>query len=247
MRVPVIGQYTSPYPSMLESALGLLTASSFPAVVKASDEMLKASGVKLVGFEKVGSGLCTAVVRGKTADVRIAIEVGQEVAEREFGQFVSSTVIPRPLANLEAVLPIGVRLDRYVRKQSLSETGNQAIGLIETRGLPALLGACDAMLKSAEVLLIGYEKIGSGLCTAIIQGRSADVVEAIQVGLYAAQRIGEVHAIAVIPRPLDDLEQSLPLAMCMLEERQPLAIPTVVREPVADLVEIERQGQTPER
>ena len=91
-----------------DSALGLVTTRSFPAIVGTADMMLKSSGVTLVGYEKIGSGYCTAVVRGNTAEVKLAVEVGIETAEK-FGQFISSTVIPRPLPNLEAVLPIGGR------------------------------------------------------------------------------------------------------------------------------------------
>ena len=88
-----------------QSSLGLVSTLSFPVIVSTADAMLKASGVTLVGFEKIGSGHCTAIVRGGIADVRLAVEVGAETAEK-FGQLVSSLVIPRPLPNLEAVLPI---------------------------------------------------------------------------------------------------------------------------------------------
>jgi carbon dioxide concentrating mechanism protein CcmO len=95
--------------------------------------MLKASGVTLVGYEKIGSGHCTAIVRVELADVRLAVDVGARTAE-QFGQLISSSLIPRPLANLEVVLPIGSRLAQLNQRQVDSRLSNQAIGLLETRG-----------------------------------------------------------------------------------------------------------------
>ncbi|NES44810.1 BMC domain-containing protein, partial [Moorena sp. SIO2C4] len=102
-----------------------------------------------------------------------------------------------------------------------------------------MVGASDAMLKAANVQLTAYETIGAGLCTAIIRGRVADVAVALQVGMAEAQRIGELTAVTVIPRPLEDLEKSLPVASCLMEEQpQPLRIPVKVKEAEKELVEL---------
>jgi Carbon dioxide concentrating mechanism/carboxysome shell protein len=93
-----------------DSALGLVSTRSFPAIVGTADMMLKSAGVHLVGYEKIGSGHCTAIVRGAIADVRLAVEAGEQTA-KQFDQFVSSLVIPRPFPNLEIVLPINSRLN----------------------------------------------------------------------------------------------------------------------------------------
>ena len=85
-----------------DSALGLVSTKSFPAIVGTADMMLKSAQVTLVGYEKIGSGHCTAVVRGKIADVRLAVEEGARTAE-QFGQLVSKLVIARPMPNLEAI------------------------------------------------------------------------------------------------------------------------------------------------
>ena len=69
------------------TALGLVSTSSFPAIVGTADMMLKSAGVHLVGYEKIGSGQCTAIVRGGIADVRLAVEAGVQTAE-QFGQLV---------------------------------------------------------------------------------------------------------------------------------------------------------------
>lgn len=78
---------------------------------------------------------------------------------------------------------------------------NEAIGMIETKGFTAAIEGADAMLKAANVQIVGIEKIGSGLVTIIVQGDVAAVKAATEVGAEAAQRVGELVAIHVIPRP----------------------------------------------
>src|ERR1700676_2178750 len=89
--------------------------------------------------------------------------------------------------------------------------GLEALGMIETKGLVALIEASDAMMKSANVTLLGWQKIGSGLVTAYVVGDVAAVKAAIDAGAAAAGRIGEVVGVQVIPRPHDDLGSVLPL------------------------------------
>ncbi len=85
-----------------------------------------------------------------------------------------------------------------------------AIGFIETRGLTAALEAADTMLKSAEVKLVGMEKIGSGLITVTIQGDVGAVKAATEAGSDAATRLGELVAVHVIPRPHNNMSAILP-------------------------------------
>jgi len=220
-----------------ESALGLVSTRSFPAIIGTADMMLKSAGVILVGYEKIGSGYCTAIIRGKVADVRLAVEEGARVAE-QFGQFVSKSVIPRPMPNMEVIFPLGSRLAELAfEQQGSSRLSNQAIGLLETRGFPAMVGAADAMLKAANVQMAAYETIGDGLCTAIIRGSVADVAVAVEAGMYEAERIGELNAVMVIPRPLEDLEHTLPIASCWIEKPEPLPVLT----PKALKQEVEKQ------
>ena len=82
---------------------------------------------------------------------------------------------------------------------------NQALGMIETKGLVALFEATDAMLKAANVTFSGWEKVGSGLVTAFVEGDVAAVKAATDVGASAARRVGELSTVQVIPRPHDDL------------------------------------------
>ena len=218
-----------------DMALGLVSTQSFPAIVGTADMMLKSSGVHLVGYEKIGGGYCTAIIRGKVAEVRLAVDTGAQTAQ-QFGQFVSKLVIPRPFPNLEIILPISSRLTHLAKKGS--RLSNKAVGLVETKGFPAMVGAADAMLKAADVTLMSYERIGAGLCTAIIRGSVADVAVAVEAGMFEAERIGELNAVMVIPRPLEDLEQALPLASCWIEQRQPLRVPINVKEQEKEVVKL---------
>ncbi len=215
----------------------MVSTISFPAIVGTADMMLKSATVRLVGYEKVGNGFCTAIVRGQITDVRMAVEAGAETA-REFGQLVSTIVIPRPYPNLEAILPISTKLSQLTDGR-YSRLSNQAIGLLETRGFPAMVGAADMMLKSADVHLAGYETIGAGLCTAIIRGNVADVAIAIEAGMYEAERIGEFHTLMIIPRPLDDLEETLPTSEYWIETPTPVSIPMLeLQEQERELVQL---------
>jgi len=89
---------------------------------------------------------------------------------------------------------------------------NQAIGMIETKGVVALIEACDAMLKSASVEMLGWDKAGAGLVTAFVGGDVAAVKAAVDAGADAAGRVGEVISVHVIPRPHDELGGMIPSA-----------------------------------
>ena len=86
----------------------------------------------------------------------------------------------------------------------------EALGMIETRGLTAAIEAADAMVKAAEVVLVGTEKIGSGLVSVMVRGDVGAVKAAVEAGTAAAERLGEVIATHVIPRPHGDVEKILP-------------------------------------
>lgn len=86
---------------------------------------------------------------------------------------------------------------------------NQALAIVETRGLTAAIEAADAMLKAANVEIVGTEKIGSGLVSVMVQGDVGAVKAAAEVGAEAAQRVGELIAVHVIPRPHSDVAKLL--------------------------------------
>ncbi len=87
----------------------------------------------------------------------------------------------------------------------------EALGMVETKGLVATIEAADAMVKAANVQLVGYEKIGAGFETAIVRGDVAAVKAATDAGAAAARRVGELVGVHVIPRPSDDLEKIFPI------------------------------------
>ena len=87
----------------------------------------------------------------------------------------------------------------------------EALGMVETRGLVASIEAADTMLKAANVVLVGTEKIGSGLVTVMVRGDVGAVKSAVESGAEAAGRLGELVATHVIPRPHNDVEKILPI------------------------------------
>ncbi len=97
--------------------------------------------------------------------------------------------------------------DYNTKKESLQM---EALGMVETRGLVASIEAADAMVKAANVTLIGTEKIGSGLVSVMVRGDVGAVKAAVEAGGTAAARLGEVIATHVIPRPHSDVEKILP-------------------------------------
>lgn len=87
----------------------------------------------------------------------------------------------------------------------------EALGMVETRGLVASIEAADAMLKAANVSLVGTEKIGSGLVSVMVRGDVGAVQAAVEAGSSSASRLGELVATHVIPRPHSDVEKILPV------------------------------------
>jgi len=87
---------------------------------------------------------------------------------------------------------------------------NEALGMIETRGLVGSIEAADAMVKAANVVLIGYVQIGAAYVTVMVRGDVGSVKAATDAGAAAARRVGELVAVHVIPRPHPDMEKILP-------------------------------------
>jgi ethanolamine utilization protein EutM len=125
--------------------------------------------------------------------------------------------IPGPIVYGHAACPpqedgsVG-QLDRISERWNKILTTYEALGMIETKGLVAMVEAADAMVKSANVKLIGYEKIGAGYVTALVRGDVAAVRAATDAGAAAARKVGELVAVHVIPRPHKELDDVLPIA-----------------------------------
>ena len=85
----------------------------------------------------------------------------------------------------------------------------KALGILETKGLVCVVEALDAMLKTADVSYAGQKRVGSGLVTVLVEGDVAAVKAAVDAGAQAAQRVGELRSVHVIPRPVDAVKQHI--------------------------------------
>jgi len=100
----------------------------------------------------------------------------------------------------------------------MADFNTDALGMIETRGFTAMVEASDAMVKAAKVELIGYEKTGGGYVTAIVRGDVAAVRAAVDAGVRAAEKVGEIVSTHVIPRPHENVDTALPLGRGKLKK-----------------------------
>ena len=113
----------------------------------------------------------------------------------------------KPAAKAAAPAPAGQKAEPKKEEKTMAL---EALGMVETRGLTAAIEAADAMTKAANVVLVGTEKIGSGLVTVMVRGDVGAVKAAVESGSDAASRLGELVAVHVIPRPHADVEKILP-------------------------------------
>ena len=104
------------------------------------------------------------------------------------------------------------KVEKVVKAEKKEEVkmAQEALGMVETRGLVAAIEAADSMLKAANVVLVGTEKIGSGLVSVMVRGDVGAVKSAVEVGSSNAAKLGELVATHVIPRPHNDVEKILP-------------------------------------
>ncbi|MBI2503128.1 MAG: BMC domain-containing protein [Candidatus Latescibacteria bacterium] len=185
---------------MSSPALGILETRGMAALVGAADVMVKAAQVEICGRHGVGSAWVTVLVEGEVAAVEAALRAGQEEAAK-YGELISAEVIARP-EGLEGMPHRTGSQDRPV--------GNQALGLLETRGLTPLIGGADAMAKAAAVSIEGWAAIGGALVHVIARGDVAAVQTALEAGRLAAAQCGDVIATLLIPQPASGLGRMLP-------------------------------------
>jgi microcompartment protein CcmL/EutN len=98
-----------------------------------------------------------------------------------------------------------------------------ALGMVECRGMVAMVEAADAMVKAANVHLIGYEKVDAGLVTAIVRGEVGAVKAAVEAGAAAARKVGEVVSTHIIPRPHGEVDQGIPVLHTGETNRKPIS------------------------
>ncbi|MFV0362023.1 MAG: BMC domain-containing protein [Suipraeoptans sp.] len=120
------------------------------------------------------------------------------------------TTAKAPAKTIQRVRAAKPAAQTTVTNKEEKRMAQEALGMIETRGLVASIEAADTMLKAANVVLIGTEKIGSGLVSVMVRGDVGAVKSAVESGAEAAGRLGELVATHVIPRPHNDVEKILP-------------------------------------
>jgi len=191
---------------MPSEALGLLECKGLVALLEGTDAMLKAANVEIIGWDKAGSGMVTAYVKGDVAAVKAAVDAGAESAGR-VGQVVAVHVIARPHDELTGMLPKPKKAQegKDSRAGASPSIAASAVGLLETKGWTGLVEGTDAMGKSANVELLKTIQIGGAFVTSIVRGDVGSVKAAVEAGAEAAGKVGELVASHVIARPHADL------------------------------------------
>ncbi len=185
-----------------EESLGLIETIGMVPAVYGADAMLKAANVELVAYENIGSTLVTIMVKGDVAAVQAAVDAGSAAAAKA-GTLTAHNVMPRP------VTPIGDIVSVHaVAADSLEKKGQRpgAMGLIETFGIVYVLEAADAMVKAADVKLVGYENVASGYISVLVEGDVAACKSAVDAGVKAVIAMDtKVYSSVVIATPHPDI------------------------------------------
>lgn len=203
-------------------ALGLAEIPFLSITAIIADEVVKESGVHILGIESSGNENLMLRLQGDVAAVQAALTFIVRRA-KELGVAAIVDILGRPEAGLDPLInfpnsanPLYGGRDQMLptdfpkpMDQSM-DTKQQALGIIETQGLTAILEACDTMLKAANVTLVGKEKIGAAYVTVIVKGDVAAVQSAVDAGAKAVGSLGKLVAAHVIARPHDDLIALLP-------------------------------------
>jgi len=184
-----------------------------------ADHAAKTAFVRVTGFETCGNENILIRLRGLTDAVQSAIE-SASLKAMELGTSAITTCMAAPAPGLTSLVdfpnadnPLYGGRDQFLPSDfpNTSNTMNQqALGILETQGLTAALEATDAMLKSADVTLVGKEKIGAAYVTIIVRGDVAAVRAAVDAGRAAVGDLGKIIAAHVIARPHADLIALLP-------------------------------------
>lgn len=203
--VDVVIRWKSPKEEIQpQLALGLLEAAGFTPMVEAADAGVKAANVQLANYVLVGGGYATVIFRGEVAAVRSAVAAGAAQSGK-VGKVVSQHVIPSPHPLMQQILPLGIA-PKKGKSVEVPADLERALGFIEFKGYAGLVEATDAGVKAAHVVPVGWQKVGAGLVTILLQGDVAAVKSAVDAGSTAGARVGELVSTNVIPRPHDALE-----------------------------------------
>ena len=200
----------------MSDSLALLEIGNLGPALLVADRCAKAAGVRIIGIEATDAAAQCIKLLGSAAAVQEAAEQGAALGKL-MGTSTSVTVLSGPLPETLALVSrkpafsplLGVYDARIPREMTMAPT--DAIGLLETQGLVAALHATDEMLKSANVTLVGKEKIGAAYVTIIVRGDVAAVQAAIAAGKQTVERLGGKLILAdTIARPHPDLAALLP-------------------------------------
>jgi carbon dioxide concentrating mechanism protein CcmO len=204
-------------------ALGFIEAPFLSISAMLAQEAANAADVHILGFESTGNENLIIRLAGDIAQVRTALDAAEKLAPQLGAESIITGSIPRPAEGFEPMIhfpnasnPLYGGRDQLLptdypaNPDSTKTMKPQAIGILETQGLTAILEATDAMLKAANVKLVGKEKIGAAYVTVIVSGDVAAVSAALEAGKQAVGSLGKVIAAHVIARPHDELVALLP-------------------------------------
>lgn len=188
-----------------EEALGLIETLGMLPALNGADQMLKAANVELISYENIGSTLVCVMVKGDVAAVKASVEAGAAAAA-DVGQLTAQNVMPRPIRGIGDIVSVH-DIDGEQGEQELPPMPRpKALGAIETFGIVFVLEAADAMMKAADVELLGYENVASGYISVLVQGDVGAVQAAVEAGLQALKEMeAEAYSSIVIPTPHPDL------------------------------------------
>lgn len=204
-------------------SLGFIEAPFLSISAMLSQEAASAADVRILGFEATGNENVLIRLEGDVSQVRAALDAAEALAPKLGVEAITTGTIPRPAAGLGPMIhfpnasnPLYGGRDQFLptdypaNPDPSNPMKPQAIGILETQGLTAILEATDAMLKAADVKLVGKEKIGAAYVTVVVSGDVAAVTAAIEAGKQAVGTLGKVIAAHVIARPHAELVALLP-------------------------------------
>ncbi len=204
------------------NALGFIEIPFLRVAAVVADAAAKAARVKILGFEPTGNENILIRLGGDVADVAAALATADVWATR-LGSPVVVQAMARPAEGMAAMIhfpnaqnPLYGGRDQFLpgdfpqTENKTMSNKQEALGILETQGLTAILEATDAMLKAANVTLVGREKIGAAYVTVIVRGDVAAVTAAVEAGSKAVGSLGKLIAAHVIARPHDELVSLLP-------------------------------------
>ncbi len=193
-------------------SLGLLETPFLSITAMACDAALKAAPVELLGLEPIGTEVILSRFSGDPGALESALDVAAARVEFLGSVVACSRVVPAPAPELAricsgngAVNPLYGGREFFLPSVNSKPMKTQAIGILETQGLAAILAATDAMFKAANVELVSKEKIGAAYVTIIVRGDVAAVTAALEAGSNAVGNLGKLIASQVIARPHEDL------------------------------------------